>query len=475
MMKKGLCWVRRDLRLHDHHALSRALLECDEVYLCFILDSEILTKLHNKNDRRITFIVESLREMNHQLAKYKARLIIRYGNPVDIIPTLVEELKADALYFNRDYEPYAKKRDSTIEKTLRQKKISVRHFKDHVHFEKNEVLNQSGEIYKIFTPYKNKWLEVFHSQESVLNDYECNLRKMAPINPKQTEDNLNVWFNELGFIPQKNLIQGGTTEGRKRIQSFAQSIQDYKRARDFPFLNQTSLLSPYIRMGNISIRDCLRLALQFTSEGSATWLSELIWREFYQMILDVYPRIEHHAYRTEYDQLEFPGKKEDFKKWCEGQTGYPLVDAAMRCLNATGFMHNRLRMVVASFLTKTLLIDWKKGERYFASQLLDYDLAANNGGWQWCASTGVDAQPYFRIFNPYSQSEKFDPEGWFIRKWCPELSGFTSKEIHAPHDTEFPEQDRAGCFIGQDYPAPIVSYKEQRVRALELYKKKSLN
>lgn len=470
MKKKSLCWLRRDLRLHDHHALSFALHESKETFVCFIFDKLILSKLHS-DDRRMTFIFESLIDLEKKLNKHGSSLIIRYGDPVEEIPKLTTELNIELLTFNRDYEPYAKKRDAAVEKILHNQKIDVQHFKDHVTFEKNEILNGSGEIYKVFTPYKNKWLEKFRAQEEYLPEYNCPLKNLAVLDNPQSIVKEN-WMKKTGFIPASdNLIKGGVDEAKRRLAVFDQHILAYKVARDFPHLNKTSLLSAYIRMGNISIRDMIRTSLKQKGEGPATWLSEIIWRDFYQMILDVYPRIEHRAFRSEYDAIEWEGTEKNFKLWCEGMTGYPLVDAAMRCLNATGFMHNRLRMVVASFLTKTLLMDWKKGERYFADKLFDYDLAANNGGWQWSASTGVDAQPYFRIFNPYNQSEKFDPDGLFIRKWCPELSGFSNREIHAPQDTEFPAQDKAGCFIGRDYPAPIVSYSMQRDRALKMYKK----
>ncbi len=468
-MKRSLCWLRRDLRLHDHFALSEALKWGEETYLAFIFDKEILEKLHNKNDQRVAFIMDSLIEIEKTLQKHGSSLIICYGNPADEIPRLVEEYKINALFFNRDYEPYAKARDQKVEKILRGRNIEVYNYKDHVFYEKKEVLNGSGEIYKVFTPYKNKWLETFHAQDSAIPEYKCNLKKLAPIkNMRSVID--HDWYYDISFVKTECILPGGTKEALLRLKNFENVITDYKEGRDIPALEGTSNLSTYIRMGNLSIRDMIRLAVLKKNSGYQTWLSEIIWRDFYQMILDVYPRVEKHCFRPEYDDIKWLGKKSDFENWCDGQTGYPLVDAAMRCLNATGMMHNRLRMVVASFLTKTLLIDWRSGERYFALKLLDYDMAANNGGWQWSASTGVDAQPYFRIFNPYNQSEKFDPQGIFIRRWCPELSKFDNKTIHSPHDTDMVEQAEAECFIGRDYPHPIVGYKEQRERALLMYK-----
>ena len=381
----------------------------------------------------------------------------------------LKKYNLDSLFFNRDYEPYAKKRDDKVQKDILNQNLPVFTFKDHVFFEKSEILNGSGEIYKVFTPYKNKWLETFRAHEEFIPDYKCNLKKLSPIkNSKNIIE--HDWYQDIFFIPTDSVLKGGSKEALNRLEQFRENISNYKEARDVPALEQTSNLSSYIRVGNLSIRDMIRLAIEKRNSGYETWLSELIWRDFYQVILDAYPRVEKNSFRAEYDNISWLGPKKDFELWCEGQTGYPLVDAAMRCLNTTGMMHNRLRMVVASFLTKTLLIDWRLGEKYFAEKLLDYDMAANNGGWQWSASTGVDAQPYFRIFNPYNQSEKFDSLGIYIRQWCPELANFSNKTIHSPHDTEIFEQIAAGCFIGKDYPAPIVAYKQQRERALAMYK-----
>ncbi len=468
-MKKSLTWLRRDLRLHDHYALSESLKNSEETYVAFIFDSRILDKLHNKNDARVTFIMDSLKEIEKTLAKHGSSLIVRYGDPLEEIPSIIKEHGIEALFFNRDYEPYAKERDQKIEKTLLNKGIHLFNYKDHVFYEKNEILNGQQEIYKVFTPYKNKWLEVFRAHESFVPDYQCDLKKLAKIkNPKSvlTHD----WYYDICFVETPSLLPGGSTKALLRLEDFKERIEEYKTARDVPAIEGTSLLSAYIRMGNLSIRDMIKVSLEKKTLGHQTWLSEIIWRDFYQMILDHYPHVDKNCFRPEYDQIKWPGKKSDFTKWCDGETGYPLVDAAMRCLNTTGMMHNRLRMVVASFLTKTLLIDWRWGEQYFAEKLLDYDMAANNGGWQWSASTGVDAQPYFRIFNPYNQSEKFDPKGEFIKQWCPELALFSAKTIHHPHDTEMDMQMAAQCFIGKDYPHPIVGYKEQRERALSMYK-----
>lgn len=468
-MKRALCWVRRDLRLHDHYALSEALKSADEVYLAFVFDNLILDKLHSKIDPRVTMIVDSLKEMEKTLNLHSSSLIIAYGNPTEEIPKIMKEHNIDALFFNRDYEPYAKTRDEKVQKTILDLGLSVFTFKDHVFYEKNEILNGSQEIYKVFTPYKNKWLETFRSQEEHIPLYNCPLKKLAPFKNSKSILSHN-WMQVIGFQETPAVLVAGSSAALQRLKDFEEYIDNYKEARDIPALEQTSNLSSYIRLGNLSIRDMIRLSVEKDNSGYQTWLSEIIWRDFYHVILDAYPLVEKKCFRPEYDKIKWLGSSKDFESWCEGNTGYPLVDAAMRCLNLTGMMHNRLRMVVASFLTKTLLIDWRLGEKYFAEKLLDFDLAANNGGWQWSASTGVDAQPYFRIFNPYNQSEKFDPKGIFIRQWCPELKGFSDKSIHSPHDTEVDEQFIAGCFIGKDYPHPIVGYKQQRERALSMYK-----
>lgn len=453
---KTLCWIRRDLRLHDHAALSHALQE-GEITVVFVFDSHILDKLKNKSDKRVTFIFESLQEIEKQLQKKGSSLLIRHGRPEEEIPKLAQELSVSKVFTNRDYEPYAKKRDELVAKKLKTLSIDFESFKDSVFFEKHEVLTGSRGLYKVFTPYKNKWLERFEETGKTIADFEVNFKNLRKFNnPKNILD--HNWYKEIGFTENKPLLSGGTSEALKLLKKFETHMNRYKDERDFPAIQGTSNLSVYIRFGNISIRDMIRSAVSKRSEGSSTWLSEIIWRDFYQMILDAHPYVEKGCFKKEYDQIKWPGKKEDFKAWCEGRTGYPLVDAAMRCLNETGLMHNRLRMVVASFLCKTLLIDWREGERYFAEKLLDFDLAANNGGWQWSSSSGCDAQPYFRIFNPYNQSEKFDPEGKFIRQWVPELFEASNKEVHRPDSLLFSQ-----------YPAPVVSYELNRQRCLAIY------
>jgi len=452
----NLCWIRRDLRLHDHAALSKAL-DDSETTLVFVFDPMILDKLTNKNDRRLTFIYQSLQEMETELQKKGSSIVIRYGDPEVEIPKLAQELKIKKVFCNRDYEPYAKERDTKVGKKLMTLGIAFEQFKDSVFFEKHEIATGSGTIYKVFTPYKNKWLETFENNDRIISDFDCNLKKLRKFtHPKNILD--HNWYKEMGFIETLPLLTGGTKAAMKRLKHFDALMVDYADARNFPAIPGTSLLSVYIRHGNLSVRDMLRAGLAQKSQGAKTWVSEIIWRDFYQMIMDAFPYAAKGAFKKEYEKVKFHGTNKEFKAWCEGQTGYPLVDAAMRCLNQTGMMHNRLRMVVASFLCKTLLIDWRKGEHYFAENLLDFDLAANNGGWQWSSSTGCDAQPYFRIFNPYSQSEKFDAKGEFIRQWVPELAHLNGKSIHHPTPLEAP-----------DYARPIVSYEVNRKVCLEMY------
>ncbi len=313
---------------------------------------------------------------------------------------------------------------------------------------------------KVFTPYKNKWIETFSQQGSHPANYEVNLKKLTKWENKK---NILVhdFYAQIGFEKTTPALSGGSKEALKRLTKFEKKMQDYADLRNFPSVDGTSNLSVYIRHGNISIRDMIRAAKISQNQGAQTWLSELIWRDFYEMILDVHPYIENESFKRDYDKIKWPGEASHFRAWCEGKTGYPIIDSAMRCLNETGMMHNRLRMIVASFLCKILLIDWRKGEKYFAEKLLDYDLAANNGGWQWSSSSGCDAQPYFRIFNPYTQSEKFDAEGKFIKQWCPELSALDKKTIHAPH--------KLGLLKPVKYPDPIVNYEAQRVKCMDVY------
>jgi deoxyribodipyrimidine photo-lyase len=439
----SLCWLRRDLRIHDNTALSFALTQ-GKVHLAFIFDSYILNQLSDKHDARLTFIYESLQQIETELQSKGSSLHILYGKPEEELPKLAHSLQVSHVFCNRDYEPYAKKRDDLVQNKLKKLNIDFEQFKDTVIFEKDEILTGAGAPYKVFTPYKNKWLEQFEQNNRMVPDYKCPLKNLVPF---QNTENILIhdWYSRIGFIQTSPAIKAGTKEGLKRLKKFQEHMSEYAHARNFPAQEGTSGISPYLRFGNVSVRDLVRVATD------STWLSEIIWRDFYQMILDVYPHVAERSFKPQYDKIKWRGNPQHFPLWCLGQTGFPLVDAAMRCLNQTGLMHNRLRMVVASFLCKTLLLDWRLGEAYFAQKLLDFDLASNNGGWQWSSSSGADAQPYFRIFNPYTQSEKFDPEGKFIRQWCPELAHLSSKDIHRGETN------------------PIVSYTTNRIRCLEMY------
>ena len=386
-------------------------------------------------------------------------------------------LGVSAVFANRDYEPQAKARDAAVADALGREGIAFEHFKDQVIFDGAEVLTQAGRPYTVFTPYKNAWLKRFgddDAQAHIADDPGNSTGQLQPVPAASMPSLADIGFSptnlrELGIVP-------GAGGAQALLDDFSGRIARYHEQRDFPAVNGVSRLSVHLRFGTVSIRELLRRSLaagaRTGNEGAATWLSELIWREFYFMILDRFPHVVGAAFKPDYDAIRWEsGARADelFAAWCEGRTGYPLVDAAMRQLNHSGYMHNRLRMVVASFLTKDLGIDWRRGEAYFAEHLNDFDLAANNGGWQWAASSGCDAQPWFRIFNPVTQSERFDPAGKFIRRYLPELARVPDKYIHAPWTMTVAQQATFGAVIGRDTPAPIVAHDEARLRTLERY------
>jgi deoxyribodipyrimidine photo-lyase len=475
---KSLVWFRRDLRDYDHAALYYALRHSEQVYCAFVFDTAILDKLTDKHDRRVEFIWESIKELKSTLQEKGGDLIVLHGNAKVEIPKLAETLQVEAVFTNHDYEPDAISRDAQVTDQLKNKSIAFHHFKDQVIFEKDEVLSMSGKTYSVFTPYKNMWLKTindFHLKAYPINDYIAHLAK---VNSRDDFGTL-MSLESMGF-ERTNLsemrLPTGMTGSAQLFADFTERIQRYKEARDFPGIKGVSYLSVHLRFGTISIRHLARTAMQIGGAGAETWLSELIWRDFYFQILHHHPHIAHgKAFKAEFGALPFPNNQAHFKAWCDGKTGYPLVDAAMRQLNNSGFMHNRLRMVAASFLVKDLLIDWRWGERYFAEKLIDYDFSANNGGWQWAASTGCDAQPWFRIFNPTTQSERFDANGRFIRKYVTELSKCNDKEIHAPWLMSTARQSIINTIIGRDYPHPIVDHSMQRLMALDLYKNSQLH
>ncbi|MEK9939793.1 MAG: deoxyribodipyrimidine photo-lyase [Methylotenera sp.] len=469
---QSLVWFRRDLRDYDHAALYYALKASKAVYCAFVFDTEILDLLTDKHDRRVEFIWESVNELKSALQAKGGDLIVLHGKARDEIPKLAKQLNVEAVFSNHDYEPSAIARDQCVESILQSQGIAFHHFKDQVIFEKDEVLSMSNKPYTVFTPYKNMWLKTvndFYLKPYPVDLYTDNLAAT----PANISSDL-ISLEAMGFA-RTNLAQmrlpTGMSGGKQLFDEFLERIAFYKEKRDFPGVKGVSYLSVHLRFGTVSIRHLARSAMQVSGAGAQGWLNELIWRDFYFQILHHQPYVaDGKAFKAEFELLQFPNNADYFKAWCEGKTGYPLVDAAMRQLNNTGFMHNRLRMVAASFLVKDLLIDWRWGERYFAEKLIDFDFSANNGGWQWAASTGCDAQPWFRIFNPITQSERFDPQGKFIRKYVPELSACNDKEIHAPWLISAQRQTALKLNIGHDYPLPIVDHATQREQALALYK-----
>ncbi|HXE38286.1 MAG TPA: deoxyribodipyrimidine photo-lyase [Azonexus sp.] len=460
--EKALVWFRRDLRDHDHAALSAALGEAQQVYCVFVFDRKILDALPTRQDRRVHFIRESLVELDAALRTRGGGLIVRQGRAEEEIPALAQELGIAAVFANRDYEPAAKQRDAEVAARLAAAGIACHHFKDQAIFDGDEMLTQAGKPFSVFTPYKNAWLKrltavdcaAYTGQGQLASHELAGVPTLAEIGFVATD------LAELG-------IQPGMSGARALWEEFsAGRIKRYGSLRDFPALKGVSYLSVHLRFGTISIRELVRGAL---ANGAESWLGELIWRDFYFMILDHFPQVVGRAFKPEYDVIRWEDWPEGLAAWCAGRTGYPLVDAAMRQLNFSGWMHNRLRMVVASFLSKDLGIDWRLGERYFADRLNDFDLSANNGGWQWAASCGCDAQPYFRIFNPLTQSEKFDPEGRFIRRYVPELAAVSNQHIHAPWRMNRSEQESLGVVIGRDYPGPIVDHAQARAKTLARY------
>jgi deoxyribodipyrimidine photo-lyase len=469
----SLVWFRRDLRAHDHAALYEALKGSDKVFCAFVFDTDILDRLPSRTDRRVDFIARSVAELRASLRSAGGDLWVLHGRPETVIPEAARKAGVSRVWANHDYEPAARKRDAAVASALANRGIAFETRKDQVIFEKDEVLTGQGTPFKVFTAYKNAWLEkvdAFYLRSYPVEKYSKRLAAPADY-PERTRE----WtLKDIGFEPtdlDALGVRAGVSGGRERWADFAKRIDRYKDTRDFPAVKGPSYLSVHLRFGTVSIRELARAAESRAgrSAGADCWLSELIWRDFYFMILWHFPEVERRAFVKKYDGIDFPGDAKKLSAWREGRTGYPIVDAAMRQLNRTGWMHNRLRMVAASFLVKDLHVDWRKGERYFAEKLLDFDLSANNGGWQWSASTGCDAQPYFRIFNPVSQSERFDAQGDFLRRYVPELAGFTGKRIHAPWTASAAEQTAAGCVIGRDYPAPIVDHAQARKVTLELF------
>lgn len=478
---RSLVWFRRDLRSFDHAALHHALKQSRVVFCTFVFDKTILDPLP-RADRRVEFILACVAELDAELRRLGGHLIVRHACADEEIPRLARELGVDAVFTNHDYEPAALVRDAKVENALKVEGRQWMSFKDQVVFEKNEILSQAGTPFSVFTPYKNAWLKRLAATDDgcrlqyPVTDYCSRLAPPGVTGPSGALPSLG----ELGFDEtdlSRVHLPTGMTGGQALFDDFSNRIAQYDATRDFPAVKGPSYLSVHLRFGTVSIRGLVRFALDVIrsgnqGNGAATWLSELIWRDFYFMILHHHPRVVTQAFKPEYDKIQWEqGEPAQhlFAAWCNGKTGYPLVDAAMHQLNQTGYMHNRLRMVTASFLVKDLGIDWRWGERYFATRLNDYDLAANNGGWQWAASSGCDAQPYFRIFNPVTQSEKFDPEGKFIRRYLPQLQALPGKFIHAPWLAPATLLESAGIMLGANVVRPVVQRDEARRRTLERY------
>ncbi len=422
MNNVNIFWFRRDLRLHDNTALIEALKSELPVLPIFIFDTNIINELDN-NDSRITFIYNELVKINNQLKEYHSSLKIFIGEPKKIWSEILIKFNVNKVFFNRDYEPYANQRDEKLLSFFKQENVSTLDFKDHVIFEKNEITKDDGSPYLVFTPYKKKWIEK---------------RKFLKTQSKSLPTKN---FQKSGFI-FPSIIDLGFIKSTIKVPPFKLNcVPKYEETRNFPSLDKTSKIGPHLRFGTVSIREVVKQVESL----SEVFLSELIWREFFMQIIHHFPHTVTQNFKRKYDTIQWRNNESEFKKWCLGKTGYPIVDAGMRELNNTGFMHNRVRMITASFLCKHLLIDWRWGEAYFASKLLDYELASNIGNWQWCAGTGCDAAPYFRIFNPYEQTKKFDSKLTYINKWVSELNSF-------------------------NYPKPIVDHSFARKRALETYK-----
>ncbi|QHT66618.1 deoxyribodipyrimidine photo-lyase [Rhodocytophaga rosea] len=420
-------WFRRDLRIEDNTGLYHALNSGYPVLPLFIFDSDILDQLEDRDDGRVTFIHQVVSDLQQAFDKQGGTLLTHYGKPVKIWKQLLREYIIVAVYTNHDYESYAINRDTKIRELLQTRGIPFHTYKDQVIFEKQEIVNGQGNPYKVFTPYSKKWLATLtdaHTQHFLSGEHISALYK--------SQSELIPSLPEMGF--QKSALIFPSMEVREDI------LEEYARERNFPAKPGTTKIGIHLRFGTVSIREMVRKAIQH----SDIWLNELIWRDFYMMILANFPHVEQSACKPAYDQIQWRNNEQEYKLWCMGQTGYPIVDAGMRELNATGFMHNRVRMITASFLVKHLLIDWRWGEAYFAGKLLDYELASNNGSWQWIAGSGCDAAPYFRVFNPNTQAAKFDKAKEYIKKWIPELGT-------------------------PDYPKPIITHEFARERVLATY------
>lgn len=408
--KVSIFWFRRDLRLEDNVGLCQALSSEYPVLPIFIFDTDILKRFEDKNDRRVDYIHQVLSQINLELKSSDARLNTFYGNPLDIFKILLEKFDIQSIFCNRDYEPQAIKRDTEMYHFFSEQNIPFRAYKDQVIFDKNEVLKNDGTPYTVYTPYSRKWKERLKDEH--YKPYKTDFTNFLKQDFKEIHSLKEIGFDKTDMIFETPKLD-------------VSIISDYDKYRDYPALQRTTQLGIALRFGTISVRKCVAFAL----EHNQTWLNELIWREFFMQILYHFPKVVNQSFKAKYDAIQWRNDEREFEQWCDGKTGYPIVDAGMRQLNETGYMHNRVRMIVASFLCKHLLIDWRWGEAYFAQKLNDYDLSANNGNWQWAAGSGCDAAPYFRVFNPIIQTEKFDKDLKYIRKWNPDFESDLTPQI----------------------------------------------
>ncbi|MFP4687149.1 MAG: cryptochrome/photolyase family protein [bacterium] len=469
-MNTVLFWFRRDLRLTDNRGLKAASETADRLFAVYIVDPAHRQWNHSCGDR-LQFHLDCLRLLRKQVREEGGELIVRCGEQTEVFEKLLKQLKPEAVCWNRSYEPYEISRDRKVRNLLEKKGCEVRTFKDLVFFEKEEILTRQQTPYKVFTPYSRRWKGL--QKQKVVATVTCFAKtdiKAGEI-PTVKELGLKTGLTDTNWQPGRRAALKCWAEFRK------EGLENYDKNRDLPAEKQgTSRLSPYLRAGVISVRELYHEARECLTgfsraRGVETFIDQLIWRDFYFQVLANFPRVVDSNFKEKYNAVEWETHPDWLEAWKSGNTGYPLIDAAMRQLNRTGWMHNRLRMIVAMFLTKNCLIHWKEGEQYFMNHLLDGDTAANNGGWQWSASTGTDAAPYFRIFNPVSQSEKYDPEGEFIRRYCPELSGLDAKKIHAPFTCSKESLGEAGIELGRNYPQPIFDHKIRRQHAIDVFKK----
>ncbi|MBN8827945.1 MAG: deoxyribodipyrimidine photo-lyase [Sphingobacteriia bacterium] len=465
-----ICWLRRDLRLHDHKPLHYASQEGKSFLPIFIFDKEILSRFTNKNDRRLSFIANTIIDLNKELKSYNSEILVFYGRPIEIIPNLCKVLNANKVFAGKDFEPQTIERDSTVEHLLLKNNIELKLSVDHLLQNPKDILKKDGTPFKVFTPFSKAWRMSLIKEDYA--NYRPNLKRTLPVDSKLKNTIQNAGLNLVNTTSAEKMLKEvgynfiedkiwTTHDAKNKLAEWSFNIPKYKETRNYLYLDGTSRLSPYLRFGLISIRECFRYALEYPGAGSDMWINELIWREFYANVLYHFPYTQNLEFlKPLQGKINWQRNEEHFKLWCEGKTGFPVVDAAMRQLKVMGWVHNRARMITASFMCKNLLLDWRLGEEYFAQNLMDYDLASNVGGWQWSASTGTDAQPYFRVFNPILQGQKFDADGIYVKTYVQELKDYKGTNIHEPQ--------KDGLF--NKYYEPIVDLDITRKRAIETFK-----